>query len=116
MGNRLIFIETGLPEPQNYQRRTRAPSLSPFDDDGASEKETTLDPTQAQAQAISSASGPPASRPPKWDTWPVSKKSTAAELRYATLGYTGGASQQQAAAAHAQAQAQDDWQDEGAYR
>ena len=41
---------------------------------------------------------------------------TAVESRYAALGYTGGAAQQQAAATHAQAQAQDDWRDGGAYR
>ena len=41
---------------------------------------------------------------------------TAAESRYAALGYTGGSAQQQAAAAHAQAQAQDDLRDDGAYR
>ena len=41
---------------------------------------------------------------------------TAVESRYAALGYTGGAAQQQAAAAHAQAQAQDDLRDDGAYR
>jgi len=41
---------------------------------------------------------------------------TAVEVRYAALGYAGGAAQQQAAAAHAQAQAQDDWRDDGAYR
>ena len=41
---------------------------------------------------------------------------TAVESRYAALGYTGGTAQQQAAAAHAQAQAQDDWPDDGAYR
>ena len=41
---------------------------------------------------------------------------TAVESRYAALGYTGGAAQQQAAAAHAQAQAQDDWRADGAYR
>jgi hypothetical protein len=41
---------------------------------------------------------------------------TAAESRYAALGYTGSAALQQAAAAHAQAQVQDDWRDDGAYR
>ena len=41
---------------------------------------------------------------------------TAVESRYAALGYSEGNSQQQAAAAHAQAQAQDDWRDDGAYR
>ena len=45
--------------------------------------------------------------------WPI----TAVESRYAALGCTGGAAQQQnASAAHAQAQAQDDWRDDGAYR
>jgi len=41
---------------------------------------------------------------------------TAVESRYAALGYTGGTAQQQAAAAHAQAQAKDDWRDDSAYR
>ena len=35
--------------------------------------------------------------------------------KYAALGYTGSAAQQHAAAAHVQAQAQDDWRDDGAY-
>jgi hypothetical protein len=39
----------------------------------------------------------------------------AAESRYAAFGYTEGTAQQ-AAAAHAQAQAQDDWRYDGAYR
>jgi hypothetical protein len=38
------------------------------------------------------------------------------ESRFAALGYTGGVAQQQAAAAHAQAQAQDAWRDESYYR
>ena len=41
---------------------------------------------------------------------------TAIETRYAGLGYAGGSAQQQAAAFHAQAQAQDDWREDGAYR
>mmetsp|Transcript_69316 Transcript_69316/g.136304 ORF Transcript_69316/g.136304 Transcript_69316/m.136304 type:complete len:312 (-) Transcript_69316:110-1045(-) len=41
---------------------------------------------------------------------------TAVESRYAALGYSGGTAQQQAAAAHTQAQAQDDWREDGAYR
>jgi hypothetical protein len=41
---------------------------------------------------------------------------TAIEARYAGLGYAGGSSQQQAAAFHAQAQAQDNWREDGAYR
>jgi len=41
---------------------------------------------------------------------------TTVESRYAALGFTGGNAQQQAAAANAQAQAQDDWRDDGAYR
>jgi hypothetical protein len=41
---------------------------------------------------------------------------TATETRYAGLGYAGGSAQQQAAALHAQAQAQGDWREDGAYR
>ena len=41
---------------------------------------------------------------------------TAIETRYAGLGYAGGSAQQQAAAFHAQAQAQGDWREDGAYR
>jgi hypothetical protein len=41
---------------------------------------------------------------------------TAVESRYAALGYTGGTAQQQAAALHAQAQAQGDWREDGALR
>ena len=41
---------------------------------------------------------------------------TAVEIRYAALGYAGGAAQQQATATRAQAQAQDNWRDDGAYR
>ena len=37
-------------------------------------------------------------------------------MRYAGLGYAGGSAQQQAAAFHAQAQAQGDWREDGAYR
>jgi hypothetical protein len=44
------------------------------------------------------------------------KKITAVESRYAALGHTGGAAHQQAAVANAQAQAQGDWRDDGAYR
>jgi hypothetical protein len=40
---------------------------------------------------------------------------TAIETRYAGLRYAGGSAQQQAAAFHAQAQAQDDWRQDGAY-
>ena len=39
---------------------------------------------------------------------------TAIETRYAGLGHAGGSAQQQAAAFHAQAQAQDDWREDGA--
>jgi len=39
---------------------------------------------------------------------------TAVKSRYAALGYTGGAAQQQAAAAHAQAQSQGNWRHDGA--
>jgi len=41
---------------------------------------------------------------------------TAIETRYAGLGYAGGSAQQQAAAFHAQAQAQGDWREDCAYR
>jgi hypothetical protein len=41
---------------------------------------------------------------------------TAIEMRCAGLGYAGGSAQQQAAAFHAQAQAQGDWREDGAYR
>ena len=41
---------------------------------------------------------------------------TAVESKYEALGYTGGNAQRQAAAAHAQAQAQDDWREENAFR
>jgi hypothetical protein len=41
---------------------------------------------------------------------------TAVESRYAALGYTGGSTQEHPAAAHAQAQAQVDWREDGAYR
>jgi hypothetical protein len=41
---------------------------------------------------------------------------TAIETRYAGLGYAGGFAQQQTAAFHAQAQAQGDWREDGAYR
>eukprot|EP00613_Pedinella_sp_CCMP2098_P010409 CAMPEP_0171673468 /NCGR_PEP_ID=MMETSP0990-20121206/52605_1 /TAXON_ID=483369 /ORGANISM="non described non described, Strain CCMP2098" /LENGTH=103 /DNA_ID=CAMNT_0012258959 /DNA_START=301 /DNA_END=612 /DNA_ORIENTATION=- len=41
---------------------------------------------------------------------------TGVESRYTALGYAGGTAQQQAAAAHTQAQAQDDWREDGAYR
>jgi hypothetical protein len=41
---------------------------------------------------------------------------TAIETCYAGLGYAGGSAQQQAAAFHAQAQAQGDWREDGAYR
>jgi hypothetical protein len=41
---------------------------------------------------------------------------TAIETRYAGLGYAGGSAQQEAAAFHAQAQAQGDWREDGAYR
>ena len=37
-------------------------------------------------------------------------------MAHTKIGYTGGATQQQAAAAHAKAQVQDDWRDDGAYR
>jgi hypothetical protein len=37
------------------------------------------------------------------------------ESPYAALGHTGGAAHQQAAVANAQAQAQGDWRDDGAY-
>jgi hypothetical protein len=40
----------------------------------------------------------------------------AIETRHAGLEYAGGSAQQQAAAFHAQAQAQDDWLEDGAYR
>jgi hypothetical protein len=41
---------------------------------------------------------------------------TAIETRYAGLGYAGGSAQQQVAAFYAQAQAQGDWREDGAYR
>jgi hypothetical protein len=41
---------------------------------------------------------------------------TAIETRYAGLEYAGGSAQQQAAALQAQAQAQDDWREDDAYR
>ena len=41
---------------------------------------------------------------------------TAVESRYEALGYTGGNAQRQAAATHTQAQAQDDWREENAFR
>ena len=41
---------------------------------------------------------------------------TAVESSYVALGYTGEAAQEQAAVAHAQAQAQGDCRDDGAYR
>jgi hypothetical protein len=41
---------------------------------------------------------------------------TAVESRHAAFGCFGGSAQQQAAVIHAQAQAQDDWRDGGAYR
>ena len=41
---------------------------------------------------------------------------TAIETRYPGLGYAGGSAQQQAAVLHAQAQAQGDWREDGAYR
>jgi hypothetical protein len=41
---------------------------------------------------------------------------TAINTRYAGLGYAGGSAQQQDAAFHAQAQAQGDWREDGAYR
>jgi hypothetical protein len=41
---------------------------------------------------------------------------TAIETRYAGLGYAGGSAQHQASAFHAQAQAQGDWREDGAYR
>ena len=41
---------------------------------------------------------------------------TAEKSRFAALGYSGGAAQQQVATAHAQAQAQGEWQNDGAYR
>jgi hypothetical protein len=41
---------------------------------------------------------------------------TAFETRYAGLGYAGGSAQQQAAAFHAQAQAQGDWREDGSHR
>jgi ribosomal protein L12E/L44/L45/RPP1/RPP2 len=40
---------------------------------------------------------------------------TAIETRYAGLKYAGGSAQQKAAAFHAQAQAQGDWREDGAY-
>ena len=40
---------------------------------------------------------------------------TAIEARYTGLGYAGGSAQQQASVFHAQAQAQGDWREEGAY-
>jgi hypothetical protein len=40
---------------------------------------------------------------------------TAIEARYAGLGNAGGSAQKQAAAFHAQAQAQGDWRENGAY-
>ena len=58
-----------LPEHPYKQQRTRASSLSPSDDEQASEKEATLDKTQAQAQVLSRASEPRDSRPLGWDTW-----------------------------------------------
>ena len=61
--------EAILHEPPHKQQRTRAPSLSPSDDEEASEKEATLDQTQAQARTLSSASDPPASRPQGWENW-----------------------------------------------
>ena len=41
---------------------------------------------------------------------------TAIETRYAGLGYAGDSAQKQAAAFHAQAQAQGNWREDGAYR
>ena len=69
--------EPVLLEPQHKQQRTRAPSLSPSDDEEASEKEatidptkeTTLDPTQAQARDFSTGSKLLAPRPPEWEAW-----------------------------------------------
>ena len=61
--------EAFLLEPPHKQQRTRAPSLGPSDDEEASEIESTLDPTQAQARTLSSASDPPASRPQGWENW-----------------------------------------------
>ena len=48
--------------------------------------------------------------------WARLAVTTAAESHYTDLGQIGGATQQQAAAAHAQAQAQGDWRDDGSYR
>jgi hypothetical protein len=41
---------------------------------------------------------------------------TVIEARYAGLGYAGDSAQKKAAAFHAQAQAQGDWREDGAYR
>jgi hypothetical protein len=48
--------------------------------------------------------------------WARLAVTTAIETPYCGLGYAGGSVQQQAAAFHAQAQAQGDWREDGAYR
>jgi hypothetical protein len=48
--------------------------------------------------------------------WARLAVTTAIEARYTGLGYAGGSAQQQAAAFHAQAQAQGDWREDGACR
>jgi hypothetical protein len=48
--------------------------------------------------------------------WARLAVNTAIETCYTGLGYAGGSAQQQAGAFHAQAQAQGDWREDGAYR